>query len=87
LTTVVEKWLENEEIPVVLWSSYHRRHRTNNSIEGWNSKINSYFERPHPNIKMYCSAYKKMLKLQPPINEIDIKFREEKRKKCYINLT
>jgi hypothetical protein len=45
----VEQWLENEEIPRVLWSLYHRRHGTNNTVEGWNNKVNSYFERPHPN--------------------------------------
>jgi hypothetical protein len=37
--------------PVILWSCYHRRHRTNNAKEGWNNKVNSYIERPHPNIK------------------------------------
>jgi transcription elongation factor Elf1 len=34
---------------VVLWSCYHRRHRTKNAVEGWNDKVNSYFERPRPN--------------------------------------
>jgi hypothetical protein len=47
----VEQWLENEEIPVVLWSCYHKRHRINNSVEGWKNKVNSYFERPRLNIK------------------------------------
>jgi hypothetical protein len=36
-----EQWLENEEIPVVLWSCYHRRYGTNSAIEGWNNKVNS----------------------------------------------
>jgi hypothetical protein len=54
----VEQWLENEEIPVVLWTCYHRRHRTNNAVEGWNNKVNSGSERPHLNIKKYSAAYK-----------------------------
>jgi hypothetical protein len=36
----VEQWLENEEIPVVLWSCYHRRRRTNNAEGGWNNNVN-----------------------------------------------
>jgi hypothetical protein len=38
---VVEQWLEKEEIPVVVWSCYHRRHGTDNAVEGWINKVNS----------------------------------------------
>jgi hypothetical protein len=58
-----KQWLENEEIPVALCSCYYRRHRTSNALEGWDNKANSYFERPHPNIKKYWAAYKKMQKI------------------------
>jgi hypothetical protein len=37
----VEQWLEKEEVPVVLWSCYHRRHGTDNAVEGWINKVNS----------------------------------------------
>jgi hypothetical protein len=35
----VGQWFENEDIPVVLWSCYHRRRRTNTAVEGWNNKV------------------------------------------------
>jgi hypothetical protein len=34
----IEQWLVNEEIPVVRWICYHRRHRANNAVESWNNK-------------------------------------------------
>jgi hypothetical protein len=46
-----------------LWSCYHRRHRNNNAVEGWNNKVSSYFERSHPNIKKYWVAYNKNQKI------------------------
>jgi hypothetical protein len=72
----VEQWLENEEIPVVLWSCYHRRHRTNHAVESFYNKVN--LERPHPIIK---KKQKRSRKFQ---HENDVKFRGEKRRKCYI---
>jgi hypothetical protein len=53
-----EQWLENEEIPVVLWSCYHTRHRNNNAVEGWNNKVNS-FEKPNLNIKKVLGCLQK----------------------------
>jgi hypothetical protein len=84
----VWKWLEKEEIPVVVWSCYHRCHRTNNAVEGWNNKVNRCFERPQPNTtKSIGLPTKRSRKLQPLIHANYIKFRGGQRKKCYINLT
>lgn len=47
----VENWLENPEFPIKLWSCYQRRHRTTNSVEGWNNRLNTLLERPNPRIK------------------------------------
>jgi hypothetical protein len=55
----VGQWLENHKTPVVLWSCYHRRHRSNNAVEGWNDKVNSYFERPQSNIKKVLGCLQK----------------------------
>jgi hypothetical protein len=35
----------------------------NNAVEGWNNKVNSYFERPEPNIKKYRAVYTKKQKI------------------------
>lgn len=47
----VERWLENSEVPVSLWSCYRRRHRTTNAVEGWHNKINNFLGKPNPKIK------------------------------------
>jgi hypothetical protein len=77
----VKQWLENEEISVVLWRCCHRRHRTDNAVGGCNNKVNSYFERSHPNIKKIIGLPTKIIrKLKPHIQENDIKFRGEEKK-------
>jgi hypothetical protein len=84
----VEQWLENEEIAIVLWSCYHRRHRTNNAVEGWNNKVNSYFERPHQNIKKVLGCLQKEAENCNHLYMIMILNLEgKKRKKCSINPT
>jgi hypothetical protein len=84
----VEQWLENEEIPVVLWSCYHRPYRTNNEVEGWNDKVNSYFERPRPNIKKVLGCLQKEAENCNHLHmRMILNLDGENRKKCYINLT
>ncbi|KAL4085447.1 hypothetical protein QTP88_027305 [Uroleucon formosanum] len=36
----IEQWLENPIISRNVWNCYQRRHRINNIVEGWNSKLN-----------------------------------------------
>lgn len=55
----VERWMENEEVPVELWSCYNRRHRTTNSVEGWHNKINTELGRPNPRVKDLINCLKK----------------------------
>lgn len=47
----VNRWLENEEIPIHVWTCYKRRHRTTNAVEGWNNRINNILGRPNPKLK------------------------------------
>lgn len=46
----VEQWLENLTITRSMWNVYEQRHRTNNAVEGWNSKLNALVGRKAPNI-------------------------------------
>lgn len=55
----VERWLENSEIPIDLWSCYKRRHRTTNAVEGWHNKINNVLGKPNPKIKDVIDCMKK----------------------------
>lgn len=45
----VEQWLDNENIPRVMWNCSGRRHRTNNVSEGWNRRVNALISKNHPN--------------------------------------
>jgi hypothetical protein len=84
----VEQWLENEEIPVVVWSCYHRCHRTNNAVEGWNNEVNSRFHRPHPNIKKSIGLPTKQAEnCNHLYMRMTLNLEGGQRKKCYINLT
>ncbi|GFV38595.1 uncharacterized protein TNCV_132341 [Trichonephila clavipes] len=37
----VELWMDNTNVPIKVWNVYGQRHRTNKSVEGWNSKLNT----------------------------------------------
>lgn len=54
----VERWLENEENPISLWSCYKRLHRTTNSVEGWHNKINNMLSKPNPKISDVITCMK-----------------------------
>ena len=46
----VEQWLENQNVLIDMWNVYGQRHRTNNAVEGWNSKLNKSIGTTDPNI-------------------------------------
>lgn len=46
----VAYWLENATISRQMWNCFGQRHRSNNSVEGWNHRLNSILKRPHPNL-------------------------------------
>jgi hypothetical protein len=33
--------MENRNVPIEIWNAKQHWHRTNNAVEGWNSKLNS----------------------------------------------
>lgn len=45
----VEQWLENDIISKEMWICNGDRHRTNNSVEGWNNRLNNLIRTPHSN--------------------------------------
>ena len=51
-----ERWLENEEIPLLPYV-LSRRHRTTNAVEGWHHTINSILVNPKSNVKDICLLY------------------------------
>ena len=37
----VKRWMKNQNVPIEMWDINKYRHRINNAIEGWNSKLKS----------------------------------------------
>ena len=46
----VSQWLENPHLPISTWNVCGEEHRTNNTCEGYNSKLNRAVRKKHPNI-------------------------------------
>ncbi|GFY11259.1 uncharacterized protein TNCV_4472451 [Trichonephila clavipes] len=46
----VKQWMDNPNMPINVWNVYGQRHRTNNSVEGRNSKLNAIIGKNQPNV-------------------------------------
>lgn len=83
----VDQWLENSQIPLDMWNCYNRRHRTNNSVEGWHHHINDVQRRPHPRIKeLVVQLKKESEKANNKIVRMELNLEGVKRKKKYSQL-
>ena len=52
-------WLDGRQFSPAMWSVFDQDgSRTNNHLEGWNSKFNSLISRPHPNIYQLVDVIK-----------------------------
>ncbi|XP_035230237.1 uncharacterized protein LOC118202191 [Stegodyphus dumicola] len=83
----VEQWMDNPNMPIKVWNVYGQRHRTNNSVEGWNSKLNAITGRNQPNVHLVD----RILKEGTQKVSFNLKSRELgdpgiKRKKTYVKL-
>lgn len=54
----VEQWMDNPTVPTALWNVHAQRHRTNNVVEAWNSKINRMINRNKPNVQLLVKCLK-----------------------------
>lgn len=46
----IEQWMENAVVDIDMWNIFGQKHRTNNSVEGWNHRLNMAIKNPHPHI-------------------------------------
>ena len=58
---LVETWLADDaKIPASIWNVYGEdQKRTNNNVEGWNSKFSKLVRKHHPNIFEFVDAIRK----------------------------
>lgn len=72
---------------VELWNGYSDRHRTNNPVEGWNSKLNKFVGDPHPNLYHIINKLKQdSAEVRGELTRMELCMPDAKRKKKYIAL-
>lgn len=80
-----KQWLENDEIPIEFRNCHIKQHRTNNSIEEWNHKVNSYLGRSHLRVKYLLDCLKKEGEnCNLLFKGTEFRLEGTKRKKCYV---
>jgi len=83
----IEQWLENPIISRSVWNCYQRRHRTNNIVEGWNSKLNKILNKPQPTfIDLYHCLKKEAENSDLLYERSYLNMEGKRRKKTYIQL-
>jgi hypothetical protein len=50
----VEQCMENQNVPIEMLNICKHRHRTNNAVESWNSKLNSIIGKQHDGLMFFC---------------------------------
>jgi hypothetical protein len=46
----VEQWMENQNVPIEMWNINKHQHKTNNAVEGCNSKLHSIIGKQQPKV-------------------------------------
>ncbi|KAE9544242.1 hypothetical protein AGLY_001421 [Aphis glycines] len=83
----IEQWLENPIISRSVWYCYQRRHRINNIVEGWNSKLNKILNKPQPTFNDLYHCLKKEAENSDLLYECSyLKMEDKRRKKTHIQL-
>ncbi|CAL1300849.1 unnamed protein product [Larinioides sclopetarius] len=54
----IEQWMDNPLLPIALWNVNDQRHRTNNTVEELNSKLNRMIGRQQPNVQLLVKCLK-----------------------------
>ena len=79
--------MDNSKLPFEIWNVHGQRHRTNNAVEGFNSKLNRMIGRKQPNVYFLVQT----LTLMSESISFEIKARElgqtgAKRRKVHVKV-
>lgn len=81
----VKQWMENQNVPIEMWNIHQHRHRTNNAVESWNSKLNSIIGKQHPNVFLLVQKLKEEAELVSwQIKSKELGLAGQKRKRTYV---
>jgi len=54
----VEQWMENQNVFIEVWNINKHRHKTNNAIKCWNSKITGFVGKQQRNVFLQVQKLK-----------------------------
>ena len=63
LNYYVQQLIESQNIPIEMWNIIKHQHWTNNAVEGWNSKLNSFIGKQQPNVFLQVQKLKEKYEL------------------------
>jgi hypothetical protein len=55
--------MENRNVPIEIWNIKKHWYRTNNAVEGWNSKLNSIIEKKQSDVFLQVLKLKEKAEL------------------------
>ena len=65
LDNFVEQWMENQNVPIEMQNINKYRYRTNNAVDGWNSKLSSIIGEQQPTVFLQVQKLKEQAELVP----------------------
>ncbi|XP_054713761.1 uncharacterized protein LOC129223221 [Uloborus diversus] len=54
----VTQWMVNAKVDIQVWNVNDQKHRTNNAVEGWHSKLNHIIGKHQPNVHLLIKCLK-----------------------------
>jgi len=61
----VEQWMENQNVPIEMRNINKHRYRTNNAVDGWNSKLSNIIGKQQPTVFLQVQKVKEQAELVP----------------------
>jgi len=59
----IQQLMENQNVPIEMWNISKHRQRTNNAVEGWNSKLNSTIGKQKLNVCLQLQKLKEAVSI------------------------
>ena len=83
----VNQWMENIDLPHSCWNVSQEEHRTNNTCEGYNNRLNKSISKIHPNVFELVAVFQKEeSSVRVTLHQMEFGEPPKKRRRIYRNL-
>ena len=80
-------WMENIDLPHSCWNVSQEEHRTNNTCEGYNNRLNKSISKIHPNVfELVAVLQKEESSVRVTLHQMEFGEPPKKRRRIYRNL-